>query len=599
MRRDRRTAYGLFAAALAAYFATSSTHLAGGDNAEFVTIFAGGGVAHPSGYPLYCILLRLFAWMPGGPVLGSSRATAVLGALAIAVLYRACRAWGASASASVLAVASYALSPVAWRLATEAEVFALNALFGSLLLWAAAPGVAMAPALRAVVLAGLAGLALSNHLTIVLLAPIGLFASYHALVASRSRVRVAIVAVAAFGAGLLPYLYCYAIGRAPDDRYVWGEPGTWSGLLHHVTRADFGTLSLTADERSPDRLLNVWTFFAQTASHMLVVPIAIGLFGFWRTCVRAPAGNEGREKGARSGGPTPWPRGRHDAIALFAAWALAGPVFAALLNVPPDAIGATLWDRFGLLPEVVFTIAVAWGLDGWRALREGDALPLGLAAAAVVAAGALHSWPQVRAAHTDALEIYTANTERSVPPRSVILGTGDYRLFSFLYADAIHLRPDVTYIDPHLLGHDWYRARAGRELGASIATPGDAIALVEQAFSLGRPVLLTDVFDAQLVKVFPTYPIGTLIRLLARDATRPSPERVEQENLGVFAAFQRWDPTPRDDEWATAVLPTYQRPWVALARMFERRRDEARARANRERAAEWGRSDGEGRLAGE
>lgn len=67
----------------------------------------------------------------------------------------------------------------------------------------------------------------------------------------------------------------------------------------------------------------------------------------------------------------------------------------------------------------------------------------------------------------------------------------------------------------------------------------------------------------------------------------------------MFAAFQRWDPTPRDDEWATAVLPTYRRPWVALARMFERRRDEVRARANRERAAEWGWSEGERRSASE
>ena len=588
MRRDRRTACGLFAAALAAYFATSSRHLAGGDNAEFVTIFAAGGVAHPSGYPLYCILLRLFAWMPGGPVLGSSRATAVLGALAVVVLYRACLAWGASGTASLVAAASYALSPVAWRLATEAEVFALNALFGSLLLWAAAPrvvmasavatspGVATSPAVRVVVLAGLAGLALSHHLTIVLLAPIGLFATYHALISSRPPARVAVLAVAAFAAGLLPYLYCYEVGCSPDGRYVWGEPGTWSGLLHHITRADFGSLSLTADERSPERLSNVWTFFAQTANDMLVVPLAFGFFGFWRTCV-ADASS----------------RGRRGAFALFATWVLAGPVFAAFLNVPPDAIGATLWDRFRILPEVVFTIAVAWGLDGWRALREGRALPVGLASVAVATAGALHSWPRVREAHTNALELYTKNTERSVPPRSLILGTGDYRLFSFLYAEAIHLRPDVTYIDPHLLGYDWYRARAARELGASISTPGDAISLVEQAFSLGRPVLLTDIFDAQLVNVFPTYPIGTLIRLLPRDAMRPSPELVEQENLGVFAAFQRWDPTPRDDEWATAVLPAYQRPWVALARMFEKHRDGARAQANRERAAQWGRSDGE------
>ncbi len=33
---------------------------------------------------------------------------------------------------------------------------------------------------------------------------------------------------------------------------------------------------------------------------------------------------------------------------------------------------------------------------------------------------------------------------------------------------------------------------------------------------------------------------------------------------------------------------TYQRPWIALSRAFERRGDEARARASRQLAADWG-----------
>lgn len=109
-RSDRVVAVALLAVALATYLATSSAHLAGGDSAEFVTIFAKGGVAHPSGYPLYCLLLRLCAWMPGGPILGSSRVSAIIGALSIAAVYRACRAWGASQGAASIAAAAYAVS---------------------------------------------------------------------------------------------------------------------------------------------------------------------------------------------------------------------------------------------------------------------------------------------------------------------------------------------------------------------------------------------------------------------------------------------------------------------------------------------------------
>jgi hypothetical protein len=312
-----------------------------------------------------------------------------------------------------------------------------------------------------------------------------------------------------------------------------------------------------------------------------MLPFLIGLLGFARAYSGAPRGVGGDS-----------PRVRVEVLVLFGTWALAGPIFAALLNVPPDAQRATLWERFHLLPEVVFAIAVAWGVDTWGALREGRLVPVGLAGVCVVGLGAFLAWPQVRAVHTDVLERYTENTVTTAPPHSVLLGTGDFRLFSFLYADAVGLRSDVTYIDPHLLGYDWYRSQASQRLGSPIAKPAhslsDEVALVDEAFSLGRPVLLTDTFDADLTKVFPSYPLGTLIRLLPRGASLPGPETLEQENLAVFAAFRSWDRTFRDDEWATAVLPTYQRPWIALSRAFERRGDEARARASRQLAADWG-----------
>lgn len=56
----------------------------------------------------------------------------------------------------------------------------------------------------------------------------------------------------------------------------------------------------------------------------------------------------------------------------------------------------------------------------------------------------------------------------------------------------------------------------------------------------------------------------------------------------MFASFRPWDRTVRDDAWATAVLPTYQRPWIALSRVFERRGDEARAMVSRQRIEDWG-----------
>ena len=59
---------------------------------------ARGGVAHPSGYPLYVMYLRAMAWLPGTPAHAAALATALLGAAQIGVLHAACRAWGSAPS---------------------------------------------------------------------------------------------------------------------------------------------------------------------------------------------------------------------------------------------------------------------------------------------------------------------------------------------------------------------------------------------------------------------------------------------------------------------------------------------------------------------
>ena len=38
-----------------------------GDNADLAGVGHVGGAAHPSGYPLYVMWLRLWSWLPGSP----------------------------------------------------------------------------------------------------------------------------------------------------------------------------------------------------------------------------------------------------------------------------------------------------------------------------------------------------------------------------------------------------------------------------------------------------------------------------------------------------------------------------------------------------
>ncbi|MBC7974354.1 MAG: DUF2723 domain-containing protein, partial [Myxococcales bacterium] len=78
--------------ALIAYVAVASPFIVDGDGAEFATLGAIGGRAHPSGYPLYVLWLRAWSWLPGTPAHATAVATIQLAVAAIAVLHAACRA---------------------------------------------------------------------------------------------------------------------------------------------------------------------------------------------------------------------------------------------------------------------------------------------------------------------------------------------------------------------------------------------------------------------------------------------------------------------------------------------------------------------------
>src|SRR5262245_44511545 len=134
---DRGGLLGL--AAVLAYAWLVPHHIVDGDNAEFSTLGAIGGAAHPTGYPLYLVWLRALSWLPGtSPAHTAGLATAVIGGATVFVLYSACRSWGARPVAATIAAAVFGAAPAFVRIATTAEVFALNCLVVATVLWLAA-----------------------------------------------------------------------------------------------------------------------------------------------------------------------------------------------------------------------------------------------------------------------------------------------------------------------------------------------------------------------------------------------------------------------------------------------------------------------------
>ncbi len=159
----------------AIYLAVACPFIVENDNAEFATLGAVGGVAHPSGFPLYVMWLRLWSWLPVDTAAHAAAiATAILGALSVLVLHAAARAWGARPLSASVAAGIFAMAPLVLRYHTRAEVFALNNLVVACVVWLAATRGPLHASWRAGALGLVAGLGLSNNLTCVLVAPLGL-----------------------------------------------------------------------------------------------------------------------------------------------------------------------------------------------------------------------------------------------------------------------------------------------------------------------------------------------------------------------------------------------------------------------------------------
>ncbi len=560
--RSRATALSLGALALA-YALTAARFALGGDGGELAALAARGGVAHPPGYPLYVLYLRAFAWVPLVPAHRASLATALLGVLAVWLLFRAAVSFGATRPAAALAAAIYAGAPLAWKTATYPEVFAGNACLALAIAWLSGPMPPVRGPRRAALLALLAGLGLAHHHTIVLVAPLGLYGFARAVLESPRRGVALALAPLALVLGLTPYVYdvLAARGTLGPNVIVWGDPSTFSGLAHHVLRADYGTGRLGAQGHEREPLVQLGYLATRLSRDFLALPLLL-VFGL---------GVARRRLFAE-------PRSRS---ALLAAIVLAGPVFVTLFNIRPSGLGLEILERFHLLPAALSLVFVAPAFDGLFARVSARAGALVVAFVFTVQAAL--AVPQVLEHHGPQVQRYAENVLAIVPPHAIVVGSGDHRASSFLYAEARDLRPDVTFVQPWLLLSTSYRARTAARLGIGLPAPVagvlDARRLLEVLVATDRPVFVTDWPAPGMERAFPTYPIGPVLRVVAEPRDVPAPPVVLRENEQALSVMQIDGEPPRRGSWAGALQADYARPWLGLAAAFEAAGDGATAAA--------------------
>ncbi len=252
--------------ALAAYLLTLQRVVGRADTFEFQVTAPVLGVAHPTGYPLYILLGKLFSLLPVGSVAARVNLTSSVAATTSVVLvFRILRrVLHTDRIVSALAALTFAFSPVFWSQAVIAEVYALHSAFAAAILAGAlsllaigskevvemAPPSSRLPAAPATILvtAALVGLSLTNHLTTVLLIPaVGL-----AILLARPRLSWSQWAQAAglFLVALLIYVYIPLRWPALHE----GRPMHWDEFGGWVTGSRFqGALQWRAWRADPAR----------------------------------------------------------------------------------------------------------------------------------------------------------------------------------------------------------------------------------------------------------------------------------------------------------------------------------------------------------
>ena len=107
------------------------------DSLEFQVVLPTLGIAHPSGYPLYTLLGKLFTLLiPFRDAAGRANLLSALCAgAALGVLYLLAQKIAGNRAAAATATALFALSPAWWSQATIAEVYALHGLLVVLFLY--------------------------------------------------------------------------------------------------------------------------------------------------------------------------------------------------------------------------------------------------------------------------------------------------------------------------------------------------------------------------------------------------------------------------------------------------------------------------------
>ncbi len=440
---------------MAVYLATLAPGLTwandGADGGDLITAAVTGGIAHPTGYPVYLMLARLFQLLPFGSLayrtnLFSALAMSSASVLVYGIVKRQLVSQKASNSwlPGMVGGFAFGIAPLAWSQAVITEVYALNAFFVTLVLYLLTINGPEALHKHYDVILGLVlGLGLGVHLTIILLMPavflVRLFPPkpYCPLAIGGKKyfwknwqmdtgsvLRIFFSAIV----GWTPYLLLpwWASAHPPVN---WGDPITfqreWWLVSGQLYQTNLFSLSF----------VDVWSRVQIWAGLLIgqfgLVGLGVGLVGL--TLFLVPS-----------------------RLLLLSIWQM--------LIYSAFAINYNTTDWYIYLIPTMIPVAIWIGL-GTQGLMDvaprehqwiGRLIGFGLLFYLLLLS--LGHWSQVDASHDLRAENFGKEVLANAPPNALVFAQGDQAIFALWYFRfALHERPDLVVVATDLLSFDWYQ----------------------------------------------------------------------------------------------------------------------------------------------
>lgn len=460
MRVERILGLSLTLVALLVYVVTMAPTVGFIDSGELATVASTLGIAHPTGYPVFTLLAHLFTLIPLGmrtitqlnlfaALLCASSLYFYFGAFVMLGKYLrvAAREKGRDGTTpwevlipAALATLLLGFSETFWSQALAIEVYPLHLLFLSLLLYLFVRGmlgdmgVQLTPDGPAgtphgtvwLLFAFVLGLAFTNHMTTILLAPafLYLFFAVNGFSARtwRRLYRMAVPFLLGFSVQI------YLLVRAANHPVVnWGNPSTIERFLWHFGGKVYRVWFFSSTESAMRQL----TYFVDTLpGEFAYLPLLLAAVGCWQ---------------------------------LFRLSKQLG-IFVLLLFV--GCVGYSInydihdIDSYFLLAYIAIGIWIATGGMYVVARGRGRMSPAVMAVIAGVSVVGvlLVQKPKVDESSSTIVEAYTREVLGSVEPNSVVISyQWDYFVSASYYLQIVEgVRPDVTVIDKELLRRTWY-----------------------------------------------------------------------------------------------------------------------------------------------